>query len=587
MSTLTAQISDPQVSAPRRRGSVRPLRLGPYRFKRAQTDREFEQLHKLNYRIFVNEIPQHGDTGTGLLVDKFHDKNVYYVAVREKRVVGMITVHDRPPFSVAEKLEDPATIARLGDRLIEARLLAIEPGQRHSLVFAGLNWMMFQHAANGGYTHILISGYSDRLPLYRRAGFRPLGPGVRSGDATFVPMALALNDLPSDALNPVNRWKSRMRRHKQAPPVCLLPGPVTLPSQVARALQRRAISHRSGRAIRLYESVRRRLGGLVGAEQVALFCGSGTLANDVVASALAAHRRPMGGLVLVNGEFGRRLVGQCRRARLSCEAICQPWSQPWDLDRLGQVLDRRPDVGWIWGVHLESSTGMVNDVAALRRVASKRGVRVCLDCVSSIGAVPLDLDGIYLSTGSSGKALGSIAGLCMVFSSSEAIGAIASDRLPSYMDLVASVQTTGTRFTCPSGPLEALNAALDAFATPALSGAHYGHYQDMGQYVHMRLSQIGLPVLVDGPMAAPVITTFSPPHGEPSPRFVSRCRRWGYEVGGMSRYLQARRWVQIATMGRISVKAVAPLFDQLARWVDGKVVEVPISPVLQTEADPD
>jgi aspartate aminotransferase-like enzyme len=89
----------------------------------------------------------------------------------------------------------------------------------------------------------------------------------------------------------------------------------------------------------------------------------------------------------------------------------------------------------------------------------------------------------------------------------------------------------------------------------------------MGQYVRRRLSQVGLPPLVVDPSAAPVITTFRPPHGESSPRFVSRCRRWGFEIGGMSRYLQARRWVQIATMGRIGVRAVAPLFGQLAQWI--------------------
>ena len=37
------------------------------------------------------------------------------------------------------------------------------------------------------------------------------------------------------------------------------------------------------------------------------------------------------------------------------------------------------------------------------------GVRVCIDGVSSLGAVPMDLRGVHLVTGSSGKALGAYA----------------------------------------------------------------------------------------------------------------------------------------------------------------------------------
>ena len=48
------------------------FRVGPYLFKRAESQPEFEQVHRLNHRTFVEEIPQHQPTGTGDLVDKFH-----------------------------------------------------------------------------------------------------------------------------------------------------------------------------------------------------------------------------------------------------------------------------------------------------------------------------------------------------------------------------------------------------------------------------------------------------------------------------------------------------------------------------------
>src|SRR5262249_54058588 len=147
-------------------------------------------------RTFVGEIPQHPDPGGGRLVDKFHEKNTYLIALHRGRVVGMLSVHDRPPFSVAARLPYPDLLERPGLKPLEVRLLAIEPGRRNSPVFAGLIWTLYTHARDHGYTHLFISGVEDRLDLYGHIGFLPLGPAVPGGGARFVPMMVAVEELP-------------------------------------------------------------------------------------------------------------------------------------------------------------------------------------------------------------------------------------------------------------------------------------------------------------------------------------------------------------------------------------------------------
>ena len=44
-------------------------------YKIANTQEEYEQIFKLNYETFVDEIPQHKKNETKKLKDKFHDKN--------------------------------------------------------------------------------------------------------------------------------------------------------------------------------------------------------------------------------------------------------------------------------------------------------------------------------------------------------------------------------------------------------------------------------------------------------------------------------------------------------------------------------
>jgi N-acyl-L-homoserine lactone synthetase len=166
------------------------LQFGRYSIKRAQTADELEQIHRLNHRIFAEELGQHVASSDGRMVDKFHDKNIYFIALAEGHVLGMISAHDKAPFSVADRLPDAAILDRPGRRPLEVRLLAVEPAHRTGSVMAGLLWSMLEYASRQ-YTDVYISGIAERVDMYQRLGFRPLGPAVAHGKAAFVPMCVS------------------------------------------------------------------------------------------------------------------------------------------------------------------------------------------------------------------------------------------------------------------------------------------------------------------------------------------------------------------------------------------------------------
>jgi aspartate aminotransferase-like enzyme len=295
----------------------------------------------------------------------------------------------------------------------------------------------------------------------------------------------------------------------------------------------------------------------------ALFPGSGTLANDAIAVNLAADPTVKRGLILVNGEFGERLCAQARRVGLRFEAVTWPWGQPWDLDRVADALERgQPD--WVWGVHCESSTGVLNDVAGLMRLARPRGVRVCLDCVSSLGGVPLDLRGVHLASAASGKCLGAHAGLAIVLADSAA--RTARHGVPSTFDLSAVARTRGPRQTVAWGLLASLAMALEDYRTPEAAAARYAAQAALGRYVRSALARLGVTPLAPESVASPVLTTFRPPAGSPE-EFALLCRAFGYEINAWSDYLAQRGLVQIATMGDISARQLDGLFNQLEVWL--------------------
>lgn len=180
-----------------------------YLFKLAETPGELADVHRLLYRTFVLEIPRYDDPGTDYLVDKFHERNRYFVAVRNGRVCGMTAVHDQPPFSVAAALDDPNVLHRLGSRLLEARIFAVEPRERFGLVFAGLACSIHEYAKSSGYRYIVITGLAGRRGMYERMGFRPLGPPALRGHEYFVPMSLDLSRLPQRVKRDLDRWNRR------------------------------------------------------------------------------------------------------------------------------------------------------------------------------------------------------------------------------------------------------------------------------------------------------------------------------------------------------------------------------------------
>ena len=315
-----------------------------------------------------------------------------------------------------------------------------------------------------------------------------------------------------------------------------MPGPVEIEERIQAAFHLPPISHRGSEFLCRFEGVRATLSQMTGAPHVALFNGSGTLVNDAVASCLEGP-----GLVLVNGEFGARIAKQANRWDLPVRTIEWPWGTAWNLKEVETAL---AGADWVWAVHLETSTGMLNDIRGLVEVARRHRVRVCLDCISSLGAAPVDLGGVWLASGVSGKALGSYAGVGMVFASEVPT---VDHNVPAYLDVAATMATEGPCFTFPSSSLLALEEAL----------RKERNYTPMGGLVRGRLREQGIQPMVDGAMAAPIVTTFVPP----APDFMVRCREAGFQIGGESGYLARRGYVQIATMGAVTANHIEELFE--------------------------
>ena len=524
----------------------------PLTFKLASEDWEFEQIHRLNYETFVEEIPQHAGNADKSLVDTFHGENTYFICVRDGRLLGMVASRDRRPFSLDRKLDDLDAYLPPGKTVCEIRLLSVAREHRNGRVMQGLLTALARHWIDRGYDVAIISGNVRQERFYRRLGFVPFGPPVGRAEALYQPMYCELANLGENF--------SELFRSGAAPaaprkPVTLTPGPVGIRGEVQEAFARPPVSHRSPDFVADVARVKQRLCGLVGSRSVEILMGSGTMANDVVAAQLSLA--PGKGLVLSNGEFGDRLLDHARRMGLAFETLTVEWGKLIERGMIEAALDRYRGTVWLWAVHCETSTGVLNDLGMIKEVCAVRDVRLSMDCISSIGTMPVDLNGVHLASCVSGKGLGGYPGLSMVFYDHEVEPA--PDTLPRYLDLGLYAAKNGVPFTMSSNLFYALDTALDAFQ----SNSVFDEIADIAAWLRGGLRWLGYRTVGPDEHLSPAVITIELP---------KECRsidagRWleakDYVLSYNSSYLIERNWIQVCLMGEVSREALAPLLDAM------------------------
>jgi aspartate aminotransferase-like enzyme len=529
----------------------------PLVFKVATEDWEFEQIHRLNYKTFVEEIPQHQASPTQRLVDKFHAENTYLICLSNQKLAGMLAVRGSRPFSLDQKLPDLDTHLPRGRTICEIRLLAIEKkfrGARGGQVLQGILALLWQHGVEKGYDLAIISGTTRQQRLYQHLGFVPFGPLVGSGDAQFQPMYVTLETFEVTAREFLRSSPARSF-HPSA--VNFLPGPVTVRREVRRAFEQAPESHRGEDFKKEFQATKQILCELARAGKVELFMGSGTLANDVVAGQLSLVGQP--GLVLSNGEFGSRLVDQARRFNLKFEVLEFPWGQPLDLAAVGEKLSARPAPAWVWCAHCETSTGVLNDLAGLKALCADAGAKLCLDCISTIGTMPVDLSEVYLASGSSGKGLRAYPGLAMVFYHHEV--APVPDRLPRYLDLGLCAQEHGIPFTFSSNLLHALHAAVRRLNLER----RFEEIAGMSAGLRLHLAEIGFDLVGKDTQTSLAVITIALPSELNSVKIGEAMQEAGYLLSYNSGYLRRKNWIQICLMGECPREKVVPVANALNR----------------------
>lgn len=353
------------------------------------------------------------------------------------------------------------------------------------------------------------------------------------------------------------------------------PGPSPTSARVRAAQGRPLLGHLDPEFLPVLDRVQAGLRRLFGTtNQLTLpLAGTGTAGME----ALVANLVEPGDRVVigVHGVFGQRFAESARRAGGDVVPVTADFGQPLDAEAMAAAIAAGPTRLCVV-VHAETSTGVLTDLEPIAAAARAAGALLAVDCVTSLGGLPIDCDvrGIDAAFSGTQKCLSVPPGLAPVTFSPRALSRVEARRtpVPFYFDTRLLTGYFGRdrayHYTAPISLLYALAASLDELDAEGFA-ARVERHRAVSRALRRGLAPLGLEPLVPERAATPMLTTVRIPDGIDDAAFRGHLRRvHRIEVGGGLGPL-AGRVFRVGLMGhgaRIEnvLRALAAFGDALA-----------------------
>ena len=171
------------------------------------------------------------------------------------------------------------------------------------------------------------------------------------------------------------------------------PGPSDVHPRVLLAMARPTIGHMDPEFIRMMDEIKKLLQHAFRTknEMTMVASGPGSAGMETCFVNLVEPGDKV--VVCQNGVFGGRMKENVERCGGIPIMVEGEWGRAVDPDKVEVALKKNPDARFLAFVHAETSTGALSDVRRLVKVAHAHGCLAIVDAVTSLGGVPLDVDG--------------------------------------------------------------------------------------------------------------------------------------------------------------------------------------------------
>ena len=336
------------------------------------------------------------------------------------------------------------------------------------------------------------------------------------------------------------------------PRLLLGPGPCNVSARVLEAIARPLLGHLDPAFLSVLERVKRNLRTVFGTDNDVTFpvSGTGSAGMELLLSNFVEPGSKV--VVGVNGVFGKRIAHLSQRLGAEVVTVDAAWGKPIDSEEFQRAITtHQPAVAAI--VNGETSTGVYQPMEQIGATCQDAGALLMMDCVTSLGAMPVHVDewGVDLAFSGTQKCLGCPPGLAPITISDRALEVFHKRKRPVpsfYFDLRAVLsyidgsQGRSYHHTAPVSMIFALDAALGEVLDEGLASRLARHRAASEQLV-ASLAPLGFEPLVESNHRLFPLTTLRLPSMLKDAEARSQLLEgFGIEVGGGLGVLAGAVW---------------------------------------------
>lgn len=247
-------------------------------------------------------------------------------------------------------------------------------------------------------------------------------------------------------------------------------------------------------------------------------------------------------VVCVNGFFGARMSEIAQRSGARVTEVRESWGRPVSFEAVRNAISNCARPVAVALVHAETSTGVLQPLSEIARLAHERGAVLIADTVTSLGGVELDIDrmGIDVAYSGSQKCLNCPPGLSPITATERAIQIVKNRKTKVrswYFDLTEIEKywskTHAYHHTGPISMIYALREALRIVHEEGLENRWTRHQRNC-EALAGGLEAMGLTPLVDrSGDRLPSLTAVKVPDGISDTKLrMTLLSEYNIEVGG-------------------------------------------------------
>lgn len=300
----------------------------------------------------------------------------------------------------------------------------------------------------------------------------------------------------------------------------LTPGPLTTTETVKEAMLTDHCTWDNDYKI-ITQSIRKRLIKLANATEenytAVLLQGSGTYGVESVLTSSVGKGTV---LLITNGAYGKRMVQIAEYAKLKYLEYNVGFAEVPSADTVEEILSSNDKITHVAMVHCETTSGILNNIESIARVAKAHGKTFIVDAMSSFGGIeiPVEEAGIDFIISSANKCIQGVPGFTFIIARRDALAKTKGNCCSISLDLYAQFEEMEKdgkwRFTSPTHTVLAFAKALDELDAEGGVKAREKRYTENNRTLIANMQRLGFKTYVAQENQSPIITSFLYPENK-------------------------------------------------------------------------